>query len=88
MTVHLVVHFGQAIVELPVLRKFLEDYVGLPLEQTDFEWAFMNMRGNNFEDALQIAAAIPNGYNCFVTFDKNLTKNYKELSIIKTQLLN
>ena len=87
LTAHLVVHFGQKIVELPILRKFLEDYEVLPLDNADFEWAFMNMRGNDFEDALQVAIAIRNGSSTFVTFDKQLVGNYKALSIIKTQLL-
>ncbi len=88
LTAHLVVHFGQAIVELPTLRKFLGDYIVLSLERTDFEWAFMNMRGNDFEDALQIAVAIRNGCDSFATFDKDLAKNYEELLTIKTKLID
>jgi predicted nucleic acid-binding protein len=44
LTAHLVVHFGQSIVDLPILREFLTDYNMLNLESADFEWAFVNMR--------------------------------------------
>jgi len=37
LTAHLVVHFGKAIVGLPVLRKFFADYTVLSLESTDLE---------------------------------------------------
>src|SRR5580658_2990612 len=49
LTAHLVVHFGQSIVELPILRKFLSDYTILSLESSDFEWAFTNARNTDFE---------------------------------------
>lgn len=86
LTAHLVTHFGQAIVELPILRKFLADYTVLALDATDFEWAFTNVRKYDFEDALQLAVAIRNGCNLFVTFDKALVARYKDLPMIKTQL--
>ncbi len=61
LTAPLIVHFGQAIVELPVMRHFLSDDTILDLESSDFQWAFTNIRGNDFEDALQLAVAIRNG---------------------------
>ncbi len=87
LTAHLVTHFGQAIVELSVLRKFLADYTILALEAADFEWAFTNLRNDDFEDALQLATAIRNGCNQFMTFDKTLVTAYKDLSPIKVQLV-
>jgi predicted nucleic acid-binding protein len=86
LTAHLVVHFGKNLVDMPVLRHFLQDYTVLPLEEKDFEWAFVNMRGTDFEDALQLAVAIRNGSDTFFTFDKNLVKNYKSLPTIRIQL--
>src|ERR1022692_4608687 len=58
LSAHLVVHFGQAIVDLRILRKFLADYTILALDSIDFEWAFANIRNQDFEDALQLAVAI------------------------------
>ncbi len=87
LTAHLVVHFGQAIVELPGLRKFLTDYYIEDLTEKDFEWAFVNARSKNFEDALQIASAVRIGTSRFLTFDKELHRAYKNLPTIKVQLL-
>jgi predicted nucleic acid-binding protein len=91
LTAHLVVHFGKAIVTLPVLRDFLADYTVLSLDNADFEWAFLNVRGVDFEDALQIAVAVRNGCNELVTFDKNLVKIYCDLPsklLLDTKLLD
>ena len=88
LTAHLVVHFGKSIVALPVLREFLADYIVLSLENADFEWAFTNIRGGDFEDALQIAVAIRNGCSQLVSFDKNLATAYKDLPSIQTKLLS
>ena len=87
LTAHLIVHFGQSIVSLPILRGFLADYTVLDLTPVDFEWAFMNTRNKDFEDALQIAIAIRSGCGKFVTFDKTLATTYNDLLPIKTQLL-
>jgi predicted nucleic acid-binding protein len=88
LTAHLVVHFGKSIVTLPVLRKLLADYTVLSLDNADFEWAFTNIRGADFEDALQIAVAVRNGCSELVTFDKNLASTYRHLPSIRTKLLN
>jgi predicted nucleic acid-binding protein len=69
------------------LRSFLGDYTILPLDESDFEWAFTNMRNPDYEDALQLAVAIRNGCSKFATFDKDLVTTYKNLPQIKTQLL-
>jgi predicted nucleic acid-binding protein len=87
LTAHLVTHFGQSIVELPILRQFLGDYSILELEARDFEWAFTNIQNNDYEDALQLAVAIRNGCSQFITFDKALVKTYKYLSSIEVRLL-
>lgn len=87
LTVHLVVHFGQTIVDLTTLRKFLSDYEVLSLDSADFEWAFINIRGKDYEDALQLAVAIRNGCNKFVTLDKSVSSLYSALPSIETMLL-
>ena len=87
LTAHLVVHFGKALVDLPILRQFLSDYTILSLESMDFEWAFTNLRDSNFEDALQIGVAIRNGCTDFLTFDKNQHKAYVGLPTIRMKLL-
>lgn len=86
LSAHLVTHFGQAVVTFPVLRKFLSDYTILDLKAVDFEWAFTNIRNNDFEDALQIAVAVRNGCSDFITFDAALASAYKDLPSIKVQL--
>lgn len=88
LTAHLVTQFGKSIVELPVLRAFLADYELLSLEANDFEWAFTNARDRDFEDALQLAVAIRNGCEEFITFDKRLAETYKDLIQIKVSLLS
>lgn len=87
LTAHLIVHFGLERTDLLVLRKFLADYRILNLKAVDFEWAFTNARTNDFEDALQLAVAIRNGCQVFVTFDKSLHKAYKTLPNIRLKLL-
>lgn len=87
LTAHLVVHFGQSVVSLPILRQFIADYYVVDLSEQDFEWAFINARSTDFEDALQIGTAIRAGCNEFYTLDKGLVKAYKDIPTIKVQLL-
>lgn len=73
LTAHLVMHFGSNFHKQDVLRQFLSDYRMLALKSVDFDWAFNNAQGKDFEDALQLDVAIRNGCKKFVTFDKNYT---------------
>ncbi len=86
LTAHLVVHFGQALVDLPILRRFLGDYTVLSLEAADFEWAFVNTRDRDFEDGLQLGVAIRHSCNRFITFDKTLFGLYQNLPAIKIEV--
>ena len=88
LTAHLIVHFGQAIVALPIIRRFLSDYSILELAAADFEWAFNNLRNNDYEDALQLAVAIRHGCSQFVTLDKTLALAYASLMPIEVILIN
>jgi len=87
LTAHLIVHFGKKIVSLATLKNFLSDYTLLSLEKIDFTWAFSNVRGDDFEDALQLAVAIRHGCENFLTFDSGLYEHYKNLPNIKITLL-
>ncbi len=88
LTAHLIAYFGQQRVDLPVLRSFLKDYTILSLDSGDFEWAFNNIRNNDFEDALQLGVAIRNGCTSFITFDKTLVDTYSGLKNISIKLLS
>ena len=87
LTGHLVTHFGGEFHQLSVLKQFLADYTILPLETIDFEWAFTNIRNNDFEDALQLAVAIHHGCNIFMTLDQPLYKAYRDLASIQVEML-
>lgn len=87
LTAHLVTHFGQQIVTLPVLRQFLSDYIIIGLESMDFEWAFTHIRNKDFEDALQLAGAIRYGCDSFITLDATLYKTYLDLPSIEVALI-
>ena len=87
LTAHLVTHFGLKILELNVLNKYLADYYIEDLTAQDVEWAFNNVRNDDFEDALQLAVAIRSNCQEFVTFDKTLFTAYKDLATIKVVLL-
>jgi len=88
LTAHLITYFGQKRVELIVLRRFLVDYTVLSLDSGDFEWAFNNIRNNDFDDALQLGVAIRNGCASFITFDKTLFDTYSNLKSISVKLLS
>lgn len=78
LTAHLIVHFGLTRVPIAVLQTFLADYTIVSLEQADFDWAFANVRDDDFEDALQLSCALNAGCYSFVTFDRNLHRAYNE----------
>lgn len=84
---HLTVHFGKKHADLAALEQLLSSFTLLSLESIDFTWAFRNRHDDDFEDALQIAVAIRNGCNEFVTFDKKLAKAYGNLPTMKITLL-
>lgn len=87
LTGHLVMHFCTDVVGLQALQAFLTDYQLLSLDQADFDWAFANVRNDDFEDALQLAVAVRNGCKQFITFDKGLFETYKDLPGITIKLL-
>jgi predicted nucleic acid-binding protein len=60
------------------IKAFLESFNWLPIIDADAQWAFAQFRGDDFEDALQVACAIREGCNSFVTLDGPLYKKYSE----------
>lgn len=82
LSTHLIMHFGR---KEQVGDALLESVIGenelLSITSEDYVWAVMNEEGRDFEDALQLATAIRNGCETFVTFDSGLVKAYAELPI-------
>ena len=87
LTVHLVFHFGLKMTNFKNIQTLLSDYQILPLDAHDVNWAMVNIRDNDFEDALQLAVAIRNGCDEFITLDKKLVDTYKGLPVIDVKLL-
>ncbi len=58
------------------VKDFLESFNWLPIVDADAQWAFTNFKGDDFEDALQVACAVREGCNSFATLDEPLSKKY------------
>lgn len=82
LSTHLIMHFAR---KEKVDDSLLENVIGenelLAITPEDYIWAVLNEQGRDFEDALQIATAIRNGCETFVTFDSSLAKAYSKLPI-------
>lgn len=82
LTVHLVMHFGRKEeADDAFLHAVLNENKILALTHEDYQWAANYEQGRDFEDALQMAAAIRSHCNSFVTLDQNLLKRYNKLPI-------
>jgi predicted nucleic acid-binding protein len=68
------------------VKAFLESFNWLPIVDADAQWAFAQFRGDDFEDALQVACAIREGSSSFVTLDGPLSKKYSETIAIELLL--
>lgn len=66
------------------VRAFLESFGWLSV--TDAQWAFTHFKGEDFEDALQVACAIREGCNELATLNKALAKKYE--NVISIELLS
>ncbi len=64
---------------VPLLRveALLESFCLLAVQPLDVAWALARYRQNDFEDALQVAAAIREGCTGFMTLDKELAEKYR-----------
>lgn len=86
LSAHLVMHFGVERASLSDIRVLLQDYLVLPLDSEDFEWAFAHAQDDDFEDALQLAVAVRHGCQTFLTFDQKLVKTYHNLPSLRVKL--
>lgn len=78
LTVHLVLHFGiKDGMTLSDIRTFLADYPKSALLAEDYVKALEILRGNDHEDALQLAIAERNRCTKIATLDNKFIENYK-----------
>lgn len=78
LTAHLFVYFGKKDgLEIKVLLDMLTKHRFTDFSTHQIMWAVQNLQDNDFEDALQIACAVLQGCQKFVTFDKKLAQNYQ-----------
>ena len=82
LSTHLIMYFGRnQHIEDALLESVIGENELLSITPEDYVWAVMNERGKDFEDALQVATAIRNGCETFVTFDSSLASAYAEMPI-------
>lgn len=80
LTIHLIFHFGRIVgLDEELLHAAVARHVLLPLNPGDYLWAKENEVGKDFEDALQVATAVRAGCDQFITLDRQLAKNYKNI---------
>jgi len=80
LSVHLLFHFGRlASLDDELMHTLISAYHIIDLCEIDYTWARDNEIGKDFEDALQVAAAIRSGCTQFITLDRQLAKNYAKL---------
>ena len=65
------------------LRYFMKDFDIYAVSAQTLDKAFSIAADNDLEDAMQIACAIENNVDVFLTADKNLAKRYGHLLKIK-----
>ncbi len=82
LSVHLVWHFGRlAGIPDKYLASSLAEHEILACEPIDYAWALGNEEGKDFEDALQVAAALRGGCTELLTLDKALARAYASQDI-------
>lgn len=64
--------------KLKMIEKHLKAYRIISVTPDDATWAFNRYGGQDFEDALQVAAAIREKCQAFLTLDKQLQAKYKQ----------
>lgn len=78
LTCHIVWYFGRRDgIDDELIKATLGLFKVAEDEPADYYWALKNERGRDFEDTLQIAAAIRSGADTFVTLDADLVKAYQ-----------
>ena len=80
ITVHHAYHFGKkAGIEFEKITRLLLDFHVFVSSVTDHSIALEIHRGSDFEDALQVACALNNSCDQFVTLDQKLCNRYRGL---------
>lgn len=86
ISVSIVMYFAEAKkADTAYTERFLRQFIWLPVTESDAQWAFLNYKAKDFEDALQIACATRENCKRFATLDKSLAKKYA--SDIKIDLI-
>ncbi len=70
-------------IPLDRVEKLIAAYKIYDVAASDVEWALAHYKGKDFEDALQIAAALREKCTAFLTLDAPLAKKYGKLLSIK-----
>lgn len=79
LAVDLVMYFVEKYkLEREPVKIFLESFSWLPVTDSDAQWAFNSYKGDDYEDALQVACAIREGCSRLATLDGPLAKKYAE----------
>jgi len=63
---------------LKPIKAFLDGFTWLPITEADAHWAFAHYQEKDFEDGLQVACALREGCDTFVTLDGGLAKKYAD----------
>jgi predicted nucleic acid-binding protein len=80
LTIHLIYYFGLKMrVDISEIHKFSQNMKVLDSSHRDYDLAVHLCQGQDFEDALQVATAINNKADKFLTLDKQLYRKYREL---------
>ena len=61
----------------------IENYKIFSVLPTDVDWALAHYKGQDFEDAIQIAAALREKCSVFMTLDSSLAKKYRKFLNIR-----
>ncbi len=83
LTLDLIMYFVERDkLEWEPIKAFLESFAWLPVVDADAQWAFLNFKGDDFEDALQVACAVREKCSSFVTLDEQLSKKYTDNIVV------
>ena len=77
LSVDLAMYFAEGKkLDLDAVQGLLRQFIWLPLIEADTNLAFSMYRGDDFEDALQLAVAKREGCERFATLDRGLHRKY------------
>jgi predicted nucleic acid-binding protein len=80
LTIHILMYYTELEkLEVQNTWQLIQNCTILENNQTTFELAKNIYSGDDFEDCLQIATCLSDEITTFITLDKNLAKNHKNL---------